>query len=200
MKIKAKLTPLIALMSSLAKAGDVPGICPCPDNETPEAVLRCVLDKPADGSLKGLQHCLVNPGNGYPPYHYNPRRPNVYRSYKILSVSDGKPFKGQDTKRIRVEFDYVAKLSERHPEGEHMCKRWLATIIAYHTEQGWIVSQPGDGDQFWKLQPLLEADLRRLDQDYSQKHILGIKELSTRIDSLGNASNYCPMPPKGDRK
>lgn len=190
---------LMALIAT-ATAEEFPTTCLSPDNENPEIVLRYVLDAPADGSRRDIGHCLVQPDTGYPPYRLNPKRPNVFRGYRIVSVADGKPHKGQATKRIHIEFDYVAIINERYPDGKTMCKPWPAVIAAYHTERGWIVSQPGDGDQFVKLRSLLDADRKRLDQAYAANRMGSIKELSTRIETLSIAADRCTLPPQGDWK
>jgi hypothetical protein len=200
-QVKCCLAVILAAFLSTAVADELPPSCLSPDNENPETVLRYVLDKPVGDSGRDRVHCMALPKNGYPLNpRFNPRRPNVFRNYGILSITDGKPYKGRETKRIRVEYDYVARLSERHPGGEITCKPWSEVIVAYHTEKGWVVAPPGAGDQIWKLQPLLAIDRKNLDEAYTLNHIGSVRELSTRIDTLSIAANRCPLPSKGNRK
>lgn len=200
---KAAVVLLVGFyLTSFALANEMAGdVCQCPDRSDPVAVLHCVLDAPADGSRTGISYCMAKPHEGYPSYPpFDFKRPNVYRAYRILSVSDGKPYKGQPTKKIELEFDYVAQLSERHPEGKMLCKLWRQTVTAYQTDRGWIVSHPANMGGGWKLKPLLDAARIRLGKRFAVNDIFGINSISTEILALEKANNQCALPPSGDWK
>lgn len=193
------LAAMLLSSASLGAAEPFPTTCLSPDNDDPEVVLRYVLDRPTDGSRRDMANCIVQRGSAYPPIpRPDPRRPNVMRSYRILSNTQGKPYHGQETRQFRIQYDYVAKLSERYPGGEIMCKPWVGTLTAYRTESGWIISN--DGNELYNLNQLLATDRRQLDKAYAANHIGSVRELSTRIDTLSIAANRCPLPPKGKQK
>lgn len=182
-------------------ADEFPNTCMSPDNENPESVLRYVLDDPVDGSRLDIALCVVPRDGVYPPTpRPNARRPNVFRSYRVLSVTDGDTYRGRETKHIKIEYDYIAKVSEAFPGGKITCKPWIAEVIAYRTSKGWIVSSPADGNELYGLRSVLTADRKRLDEAIAANHMGSVRELSTRIETLSIAADRCPPLKKGVRK
>ena len=195
--IRRGTTTLMAMMtfSTHAESDPLRETCPCPDNNDPEAVLRCALAIPSDTNDSAVRRCFAQNEDRYPMIRPNPRLPNVYRDYRILSMTNGVTHKGYVTKQIKVQFDYIAKLSERFPGGEPMCKPWTATIYLYQAPQGWLVGREYQlGSEY---RDLVAADRRRLNEAQLDNDIHLIQSVSTRIVTLTNASANCPMPRQG---
>ena len=170
--------------------------CPCPNRDDPVALLSCILDRPVDDAAPEIGGCIAQASDGYPAITApNPRRPTVYRAYRIISTSDGKPYRGRATRRIQLEFSYIARITKRHPEGEMFCQGWKQMVNAYRTEQGWLISHPADGNPFYKMKSLLAADRARLEQHFAAKDMVGIHRYSSRISTVEIAGGDCPFIP-----
>lgn len=171
--------------------------CPCPNQDDPVAILSCVLDAPADNSQRGLEHCMAQPQHGYPPHRqYGIDQPNIYRSYRIVSVSDGKPYQGQATKRINMEFDFVARMDERSPQGHKLCRVLPRIVTAYLSENGWLIEEPLGNLMSFKLGALLANNRSAMDKRYIEGQISSVSEISKKILSLKSAAEHCPRPVK----
>lgn len=173
--------------------------CPCPNQDDPVAVLTCYLEKPINNSMRGIGNCLAKAEDGYPGKpSYDSSRPNIYRSYRILSVADGKPYRGQATKRISIQFDYVYRINDEPHNYKPLCKVRKQTVTAYSTETGWLISHPYDWVMSFKLQPLLTSANSFVEKEYANKNYYSVRDMSTKILFLESSAQHCPKPAGGD--